>query len=128
MRCLIVCGNKNMADVKLDLLGDLRRTHNCGELSANDVGKRALLMGWVHRRRDLGGLIFVHLRDRYGITQLVFDASKNQAAHERAQALSSEFVIAVEGLVARRSAETVNSNIATGEVEVAASKLWILNE
>jgi aspartyl-tRNA synthetase len=117
-----------MADVKLDLLGDLRRTHNCSELSANDVGNRALLMGWVHRRRDLGGLIFVHLRDRNGITQLVFDAGKNQAAHERAQALSSEFVIAVEGLVTRRSADTVNPNIATGEVEVAASKLWILNE
>ncbi len=81
-----------------------------------------------HRRRDLGGLIFIHLRDRDGITQLVFDESKNAAAHKRAQELSSEFVIAVEGEVEKRTPETVNAAIATGEVEVAVSKLWILNE
>jgi aspartyl-tRNA synthetase len=92
------------------------------------VGKTAILMGWVHRRRDLGGVIFIHLRDRDGITQLVFDESKNAQAHARAQELSSEFVIAVEGTVALRSPETINSNIATGEVELAVSKLWILNE
>ena len=85
-------------------------------------------MGWVHRRRDFGGLIFIHLRDRDGITQLVFDESKNPAAHKRAQELSSEFVIAVEGRVEKRSAETVNPSIATGEVEIAVAKLWILNE
>ena len=85
-------------------------------------------MGWVHRRRDLGGLIFIHLRDRDGITQLVFDESKNAAAHKRAQELSSEFVIAVEGLVDKRSADTVNPTIATGEVEIAVAKIWILNE
>jgi aspartyl-tRNA synthetase len=117
-----------MAEVKLDFLGDLRRTHNCGELRAADAGKRVVLMGWVHRRRDLGGVIFIHLRDRYGVTQLVFDESKNREAHGRAQELSSEFVVAVEGQVELRSAETVNSNIATGEVEVAVDKLWILNE
>ncbi len=117
-----------MAEVKLDFLGDLRRTQTCGELRASDAGKTAVLMGWVHRRRDLGGLIFIHLRDRYGITQLVFDESKNPAAHARAQELSSEFVIAAEGEVALRSPETVNPNISTGEVEVAVSKLWILNE
>jgi aspartyl-tRNA synthetase len=114
--------------VKLDFLGNLRRTHNCGQLRLGDVGKRALLMGWVHRRRDFGKLLFVHLRDRDGITQLVFDASKNPEAHKRAEELSSEFVIAIEGLVERRTADTVNPNIATGEVEVAVSKLWILNE
>ncbi len=117
-----------MAEVKLDFLGDLRRTHSCGELRAADAGSPAILMGWVHRRRDLGGVIFIHLRDRYGISQLVFDESKNREAHARAQELSSEFVIAVEGTVALRSPETVNSNIATGEIELAVSKLWILNE
>ncbi len=117
-----------MAEVKLDFLGDLRRTHSCGELRRTDAGANVVLMGWVHRRRDSGGLIFIHLRDRYGITQLVFDESKNPTAHRRAQELGSEFVIAVEGIVKLRSKETVNPNIATGEVEVAVSKLWILNE
>ncbi|MCU1292141.1 MAG: aspartyl-tRNA synthetase [Bryobacterales bacterium] len=117
-----------MAEVKLDFLGDLRRTHTCGELRADDAGKRVILMGWVHRRRDLGGVIFIHLRDRYGVTQLVFDESKNLEAHRRAQELSSEYVIAAEGTVSLRSAETVNPSIVTGEVEVAVDKLWILNE
>jgi aspartyl-tRNA synthetase len=117
-----------MAEVQLDLLGDLRRTHSCGELRASDAGKPVLLMGWVHRRRDLGGLIFIHLRDRDGVTQLVFDESKNAEAHKRAQELSSEFVIAAEGVVTPRSPETVNTNIATGEIEVAVNKIWILNE
>jgi aspartyl-tRNA synthetase len=117
-----------MAEVKLDFLGRLRRTHSCGELRAADAGQTAILMGWVHRRRDLGGVIFIHLRDRYGITQLVFDESKNAELHRRAEELNAEFVIAVEGEVKLRSADTVNPNIATGEVELAASKLWILNE
>src|SRR5579875_2714257 len=117
-----------MESVSLDFLGELRRTHFCGELRAADAGKRALLMGWVHRRRDLGGVIFIHLRDRYGVTQVVFDQSKNRAAHERAQELSTEFVIAVEGLVTLRAPETVNPNIATGEVEIVAERVWILNE
>jgi aspartyl-tRNA synthetase len=85
-------------------------------------------MGWVHRRRDLGGVIFIHLRDRDGITQLVFDESKSAEAHNRAQELSTEFVVAVEGRVTMRTAETVNQNIETGEVELAVEKLWILNE
>ncbi len=117
-----------MAEVKLDFLGDLRRTHSCGELRASDVGKTALLMGWVHRRRDLGGVLFVHLRDRDGITQLVFDESKSQQVHARAEELSAEFVIAVQGRVTLRTPETVNSNISTGEVEIAADRIWILNE
>jgi aspartyl-tRNA synthetase len=117
-----------MAEVQLDFLGDLRRTHSCGALRLSDTGQTALLMGWVHRRRDLGGLIFIHLRDRDGITQLVFDESKNPEAHRRAQELSSEFVIAVEGSVEKRSPDTVNPAIATGEVEMAVRKLWILNE
>src|SRR5271157_1954499 len=117
-----------MADVELDFLGDLRRTHSCGQLRAADTGKKALLMGWVHRRRDLGGILFVHLRDRDGITQLVFDISHNPAAHKRAEELSSEYVIAVEGIVELRSPETINPAIETGEVEVAVEKIWILNE
>jgi aspartyl-tRNA synthetase len=117
-----------MSELKLDFLGDLRRTHNCGELGASDAGKTAVLMGWVHRRRDLGGVIFIHLRDRYGVTQLVFDQSENPPAHDRAQELSTEFVIAVEGAVRLRTPETVNANIATGEVELAAGRIWILNE
>ncbi len=120
--------NSQLSEVKLDFLGDLRRTNSCGELRAANAGQTAVLMGWVHRRRDFGGLIFIHLRDRDGVTQLVFDESKNPEAHKRAQELSSEFVVAVEGTVTLRSADTVNATISTGEVEVAVSKLWILNE
>ncbi|HEX5430678.1 MAG TPA: aspartate--tRNA ligase [Bryobacteraceae bacterium] len=112
----------------LDFLGDLRRTHNCGELRASDAGKRAILMGWVHRRRDLGGVLFIHLRDREGVTQIVFRADGDPAVHAKADLLSSEYVIAVEGPVVLRSKETINSAIPTGEVEVIAEKLWILNE
>jgi aspartyl-tRNA synthetase len=117
-----------MAEVKLDFLGDLRRTHSCGELRVRDVGNTAILMGWVHRRRDLGGVIFIHLRDRDGITQLVFDESKNAEAHRRAQELSAEFVIAVEGMVTLRTPDTINPTISTGDIEVRVEKLWILNE
>jgi len=97
-------------------------------LRASDAGSTALLMGWVHRRRDLGGVIFIHLRDRDGITQIVFDESRNPEQHKRAQELSGEYVIAIEGEVKLRGADTVNPNIATGEVEIAAAKIWILNE
>ncbi len=117
-----------MDTVQLDFLGDLRRTHMCGELRATDTGKRALLMGWVHRRRDLGGVFFIHLRDREGVTQVVFHADASEALHEKAEKLGSEYVVAVEGTVAKRTADTVNANLPTGEVEVVAEKLWILNE
>ena len=85
------------SSVRLDLLGDLRRSHSCGELRAVDAGKRAVLMGWVHRRRDLGSLIFIHVRDRSGITQVVFKTDVDPVVHERAELLRSEYVIAVEG-------------------------------
>jgi aspartyl-tRNA synthetase len=85
-------------------------------------------MGWVHRRRDLGGVIFVHLRDRDGVTQAVFHADMDERVHARAELLRSEFVIGVEGVVERRSPETINAAIPTGEVEVVADRLWILNE
>jgi aspartyl-tRNA synthetase len=117
-----------MQTVPLDFLGELRRTHTCGELRAKDAGSRALLMGWVHRRRDLGGVIFIHLRDRDGITQIVFHNDVDQEVHARAEMARSEYVIAVEGKVAPRTADTVNANLATGEVEVVAEKMWILNK
>ena len=114
--------------VALDFLGNLRRTHTCGELRAVDEGKTALLMGWVHRRRDLGGVLFMHLRDREGITQLVFKQDSDAAVLARANEVRSEYVIAAEGTVVKRSPETVNPNLATGDVEIAVSKIWILNE
>ena len=117
-----------MESVPLDFLGDLRRTHSCGELRSTDAGKQAILMGWVHRRRDLGGVVFIHLRDREGVTQLVFNESIDAELHKKVELLGSEYVIAVEGVVTTRSAETINPSIPTGEVEVAAAKLWILNE
>src|SRR5277367_3379493 len=117
-----------MENVPLDFLGELRRTHTCGELRAADAGKQAILMGWVHRRRDLGGVLFVHLRDRDGVTQIVFHADAGAELHAKAEMLGSEYVIAVEGTVAQRAVETVNPALDTGEVELVATKLWILNE
>src|SRR5688572_5750908 len=115
-------------NVPLDFLGDLRRTHTCGGLRASDAGKRALIMGWVHRRRDLGGVIFIHLRDREGVTQAVFHEDASAEVHARAELLRSEFVVALEGKVTPRTPETVNPSIPTGEVEVVVEKVWILNE
>src|SRR3984893_11414535 len=117
-----------METVQLDFLGDLRRTHTCGQLRVTDTGKKALLMGWVHRRRDLGGVFFIHQRDRDGVTQIVFHADADSTVHKKAEMLGSEYVIAVEGTVAKRTPETVNPNLGTGEVELVAEKLWILNE
>ncbi len=117
-----------MQTVPLDFLGQLRRTHSCGALRAKDTGGRALLMGWVHRRRDLGGVIFIHLRDREGVTQIVFHTDSDAEVHAKAEMLRSEYVVAVEGKVALRTPETVNPNLATGEVEIVAEKIWILNE
>jgi aspartyl-tRNA synthetase len=114
--------------VPLDFLGDLRRTHTCGQLRASEVGSTALLMGWVHRRRDLGGVFFIHLRDRDGVTQVVFHADASAELHAKAEMLGSEYVIAVEGTVAKRTPETINPTLETGEVELVASRLWILNE
>jgi aspartyl-tRNA synthetase len=116
-----------MEQVPLDFLGELRRTHTCGELRAADAGKRAILMGWVHRRRDLGGVLFIHLRDREGVTQLVFRSDGDPAVHAKAELLGAEYVIAVEGLVERRADDTVNAAIETGGVEVVVDKIWILN-
>src|SRR5499427_4337641 len=114
--------------VALDFLGDLRRTHTCGVLRAADEGKTVVLMGWVHRRRDHGGVVFIDLRDRDGITQVVVHEDVGPGVHKRAEEVRPEYVIAVEGKVAPRGPSAVNPNLATGAVEVVASKLWILNE
>ena len=116
------------SSIPLDFLGELRRTHDCGALRAADTGQRVLLMGWVHRRRDLGALVFIHVRDRAGVTQAVFRAEGNVEAHQKSELLRPEFVVAVEGVVEKRSADTINATIPTGEVEVVVDKLWILNE
>ncbi len=116
------------SSVPLDFLGDLRRTHTCGQLRAADEGASALLMGWVYRRHDLGGIIFIHLRDREGVTQVVFRADADTELHLKAESLRGEYVAAVEGRVTRRTPETINPSLDTGEVEVVADKLWILNE
>ena len=112
----------------LDFLGDLRRTHMCGVLRASDAGKKAVLMGWVNKRRDHGSLLFVDLRDRTGITQVVFNADRNTAIHDKAGELRNEYVIAAIGTVRLREANTVNPNMPTGEVELVADDLRILNE
>jgi aspartyl-tRNA synthetase len=99
----------------------------CGALRLADAGKKAVLMGWMNRRRDLGQIIFVDLRDRSGITQIVFNHEMNAAVHDKAQALRNEFIIAVIGTVKKRDADTINKNIPTGEVELVAEELRILN-
>src|SRR5258708_1263370 len=114
--------------MQLDFLGDLKRTHTCGALRTSDAGSTVVVMGWVNRRRDLGNLIFVDLRDRTGIAQVVFNAEQSKAIHEKASTLRSEFVIAVTGTVKKREPNTENKNIPTGEIEVVASELLLLNE
>jgi aspartyl-tRNA synthetase len=109
----------------LEALGNLKRTTYCGDLRAADAEKDVVLMGWVHRRRDLGQLIFIDLRDRAGIAQIVFNKELNPEAHATAEQLRSEFVVAVEGRVLRR--QKSNPEIASGEVEVMATRLHILN-
>ena len=104
------------------------RTHTCGELREKNVGERVILNGWVDRRRDLGGLIFIWLRDRYGIIQVVFQQEANKDAYEIAKKLRSEFVVSVEGTVRKRPEDAVNKDMETGAVDVLADKLIILNE
>jgi len=109
----------------LDSLGTLQRTHYCGNLRAADADKEVVLMGWVHRRRDLGNLIFIDLRDRSGLAQIVFNKEQHAAAHARAEELRSEFVVAIKGRVVKR--QKANPDLASGEVEIMASELRILN-
>src|SRR5437016_3407094 len=100
----------------------------CGRLRSSDAGKKAVIMGWVNKRRDHGSLLFIDLRDRSGVTQVVVNADRNAAIHEKAETLRNEYVIAAIGSVKLRDANTVNPNIPTGEVELVANEIRILNE
>ena len=111
----------------LDLLGDWKRTKYCGNVGLDDVGKDVILMGWVQSNRDHGGLIFIDLRDRDGICQIVFNPEHNIVTHKIAATVKDEWVIAIRGKVANRTEDTVNPNIKTGIIEVIADELKILN-
>ncbi|MBS3731443.1 MAG: aspartate--tRNA ligase, partial [Desulfobacterales bacterium] len=111
-----------------DTLGDMRRTHHCNALSAGDVGSEVVLMGWVQRRRDHGGVIFVDLRDREGMTQVVFNPDREPAVHRKAHGIRSEYVLGVRGVVERRPEGMTNPELATGEIEVMVSELKVLNK
>src|SRR6185437_1081699 len=113
--------------VTLDFLGSLQRTHMCVQLRAENAGETVVLMVWVNRRRDHGGLIFLDLRDRTGITQVVVDEQAGEA-HDKADAARSEYVVAVQGHVRRRGEGLDNPNMLTGEIEVVADRILLLNE
>jgi len=106
----------------------MRRTHHCSELGAKNIGNEVVLMGWVQRRRDHGGVIFIDLRDKNGITQVVFNPDSNPVVHEKAHVLRGEFVIAVRGRVEARPEGMANPDLATGEIEVMVNELKILNK
>src|SRR5215813_11130592 len=117
------CGKGNWT--VLDFLGNLKRTHYCGALRASDADRDAIVMGWVHRRRDLGNLLFLDVRDRTGLLQVVFNKETQAAAHAKAEQARSEFVVAVEGKVVKH--QKANPELASGEIELVATKLHILN-
>ncbi len=112
----------------LDSLGNLEKTHSCGELRESDVGKRVVLMGWVAKKRDFGIFTFIDLRDRGGVTQIVVSEETAAEAHAKAKNLRGEFVIAVLGEVVSRAEGTHNQKLSTGDIEIKASELLILNE
>ncbi len=110
-----------------DLLGEMKRTHTCWELDADDLGKEVVLMGWVQRRRDHGGVIFVDLRDRDGLTQVVFNPAVDAEIHQKAHVLRNEFVIGVKGRVDPRPEGMTNPKLKTGAIEVTVTELRIFN-
>jgi aspartyl-tRNA synthetase len=118
----------NRRIVKLDFLGSLQRTHTCGALRSANAGETVTLMGWVNRRRDHGQLIFLDVRDRTGITQVVVDKEAAPEAHAKAEAARPEYVIAVTGKVRTRGAGLANPNMETGEIELVAQELLLLND
>ncbi len=105
-----------------------KRTHTCGELRSGDIGKRVTLNGWIDTRRDLGGVIFIDLRDRYGKTQVVFNPQSHELTHEQAKALRSEFVVTISGTVEKRPEGTTNPALSTGSIDIMADSLVILNK
>jgi len=109
-----------------DPLGDWKRSYYCGYPRVGSVGRELVLMGWAQRRRDHGGLIFVDLRDRSGIIQIVFNPEVSRSAHERAKDIRSEDVLAVRGLLSQRTPENINTDISTGEVELFAHEVKLL--
>ena len=111
----------------MDSMGALRRTHNCNQLGSDNLDQDVILMGWVLRRRDHGGVIFIDLRDRWGITQVVFNPEINPDVHAKAHRVRSEWVLAVKGKVERRPGDMANPKLKTGEIEVLVSELSILN-
>lgn len=111
----------------MDKLDGWKRTNTCEELTRDSDGQDVILMGWVHRRRDHGGLIFIDLRDRYGLTQIVFDPNLSKECYRRAKELRGEFVIAVKGIVEKRPEGMINPNLSTGAIEVSVKELKILN-
>ena len=110
-----------------DKLGNWVRTHRCGSLTAEHIGQEVCVMGWVQRRRDHGGLIFIDLRDREGIVQLALDPDRDLASHKKAEEVRNEFVIAARGKVSPRPEGTVNAKMKTGEVEIEIIELLLLN-
>jgi aspartyl-tRNA synthetase len=111
----------------IDFLGDWKRSDYCGELRSSQVGQEVVLMGWVAKRRDHGGLIFVDLRDRDGIAQIVFDPERSPAPHAKAESVRNEYVLAIKGIVALRPEGTVNPKMKTGEVEILVTECKLLN-
>ncbi len=115
-------------DFMLDVLGNLERTHTCGELRESNVGTQVVLMGWVAKKRDFGVFTFIDLRDRDGVTQVVVSEETAAEAHAKAKNLRGEFVIAVKGEVVKRDEGAKNAKLATGEIEVKTSEILILND
>ena len=114
--------------IKIDDLEDWKRSHDCGSLRAEDSGQEVTLMGWVNSRRDLGHLVFIDLRDRGGVTQIVFDPRVDEEAHAKAHVLRNEWVLAVKGRVAPREEGQENPNLPTGAIELKVSDLKLLNQ
>ena len=120
--------NRQRTKIMLDNLGNLERTHTCGELRAENVGEEVVLMGWVAKKRDFGIFTFIDLRDRYGLTQVVVSEEAAAEAHTKAKDARGEYVIAVKGKVVRREEGAINEKLSTGEVEVQVDELLILND
>jgi aspartyl-tRNA synthetase len=118
---------KGCAQLKVEPLGDWTRSHRCGDLRAADIGKEVCLMGWVNKSRDHGGVIFVDLRDRYGLTQVVFDPTVNAENFVTAEKMRSEFVVAIKGVVRRRPEGMENPKLPTGEIEALVHEVHVLN-
>ena len=110
----------------METLKGLKRTHYCGDLRIENAGEEVILNGWVQKKRNLGGLVFVDLRDIRGISQIIFDADVSKDAFEKAEKLGSEYVIAVKGVVRER--ESKNPNMPTGDVEISATELRVLSK